>query len=258
MKKHCIVTGAGRGLGRAISLDLAAREDVSSIALIARSVDELAETASMAAELNPRCRIEVLAGDLSSGRGTNTIISSLRRNKISYNVLINNAGYASMGSLEETTDEQIERTLFVNLAAPAKLIKFFLPAARAGKWGRIINISSISAFRPDPSLTAYIVSKSALKSLSECVSLSGISDGITCNTICPGLMLTEMGKESIRLAFPQYGDYTAPEIEMRIAEMFPSGRLTEPEEVARVISFLLSEHGGCISGEFFRVSSGLL
>lgn len=258
MQKHVIITGGSRGLGQSLALGLAGRGDAESITLIARNMENLKETAEKISTLNAECRIGIVAGDLSNSQGIDAVITELNNPDIPYNVLINNAGRGGIGSLEETEDEEIEKIMSVNLLAPMRLIKYFLPGARKNKWGRIINISSISIFNPSPMLTPYIVSKSGLKSLSECISLSDIANGITCNTICPGLMLTDMGKSSVKYSFPDYDTFTASEIERRIAESFPAKKITDPLEVVRLIDFLVSDESGSISGEFFRIASGLL
>lgn len=258
MEKNIIVTGASKGLGRAIALALTEGNDVGVIALIARDLDKLYETAEKIRQVNQRCNIEVIQGDLSHSHGIGLVIHRLQQLNLNYNLLINNAGYCHIGALERTPEDEIEKTFFTNLIAPMRLIKFFLPAARKCGWGRIINISSILIFNPNPLLTSYIVSKSALKSLSECISLADISHGITCNTICPGLMMTEMAKTSFQAFFPGYNERTARVIEDKFIQQLPSKKVTDLSEVTNLVNFLVSDNGGTISGEFFRVASGML
>ena len=253
--KNIILTGASKGLGEFTALKLAEQKDVASLTLIARTQEKLQE---IKRKIPPHIRVEIIPGDLSTSEGMDKIIASLRQTAIACNVLINNAAYGHIGKLENTSDTEIDKVFFTNLIAPLRLIKYFLPIAREQKWGRIINISSISIFHPNPEILPYILSKSPFLPLAQCLTLSDMSNGITCNTILPGMMLSEMGKMVIRRTFPDYSTETAAKIEKKISDRFPAKKMTDFEEITNTMEFLISEKGASISGEFFRIASGLL
>lgn len=258
MNKNIIITGASRGLGKEIALNFAQKDDTTSLALIARTASKLADLQETIKKTNNKINVCPICQDLSDSEGISNAINSLKKTGVDFNILINNAGTYVLGSEEKVKDQEIEKVIFVNLIAPLRFSRFLLPNARENKWGRIVNISSISVFRPSPAIASYVMSKSALLSLSECITLSDMSNGITSNSILPGLMLTEMGKYTIKEVFTEYNEKNSEEIEKTVALKFPSKDLTKISDVINVINFLVSNEGGCISGEFFRVASGLL
>lgn len=254
--QNIIITGASKGLGEFMTRKLARHNEVDSLTIVARSVEKLEV---IQRELSREgLRIEIVGGDLATHEGVAGIVQALQKTGIAFNVLINNAGYGYLGKLETTPPAELEKIFFTNLIAPMELIQYFLPIARPGKWGRIINISSISVFHPSPDIIPYVVSKSGLLSLSECVAGAEAANGITCNTILPGMMLSDMGKLAIRHSFPDYTPENAARIEKKLADRFPSKQFTTFQQITDVVEFLLSPQGDALNGEFFRVASGLL
>jgi len=258
MKKNILITGASKGLGKELSLSLSRRDDVEFIAITARDYDKLENTKKEILEINDNIKVIIIQGNLSNLSDTQNLINDLKKTKVQFNVLINNAGTGVKEPLELTPDEIIEEIIQVNLVAPILITKHFLPHLRANNYGRIINISSISVVKPGPLISVYATTKSGLKTFSECISIAEIKNGITCNTIMPGLILNDMGRKSIKAMFPDYNEQNASEYEGIVAQNFPSGKFVTYAEVVNVVKFLLSEEACCISGEFFRVASGYL
>jgi len=258
VKKRVLITGGNKGLGKAIALNMATKSDIETIVITARNNTQLEETKKEILKINFKIDVKAIQGDLSSFESITDLINELKKSDISFNVIINNAGTGDIGPFEDTEDRKIEEVFYVNAIAPTLLIKNLLPGLRQNGWGRIINISSISVFKPNALLLPYVVSKSVLKSLSECITAAEIKNGITCNTIMPGLMLTDLGKKSIKRSFPDYNDQNAAEIENKVAKNMPSGQLVDLSEITSTIDFLLSDSARGISGEYFRVASGII
>lgn len=256
--KNILITGASRGLGKEIAINFASRPDVASIVITARNIVKLNEVKILLTKINPKIDIRCIEGDLSNYETIKTLIKRLKKTKINFNVIINNAGAGNIAPLEDMEDNRIQEIFFINLIAPMLIIKNYLSELRKYRWGRIVNISSISVFKPHQLLVPYIVSKSGLGSLAECVTNCEIKNGITCNTIVPGLMLTDAGKESIKKSFIDYNEKNALEIEQKVSNSLPSRQIVKPSEITALINFLIGESANNISGEYFRVASGII
>lgn len=258
MKKNAIITGGSRGLGKYIATRLARTKNLSSLTLISKNRDNLSAIVSELKRIKKDLPVHGIYSDLSNERGIAFAIKQLRKLDLDFNILINNASASAIGRLDDLHHKSIVSVINLNLTAPLLLIKFFLPYARKNGWGRIINISSISVNHPSSSIIPYIVSKAGLNKLSECIHISDAAHGITCNTIMPGLMLTDMGKKAIRYNFPSYGGKNSAIIEEKILKQFPVNKFTELRDVYRAIDFLLSGSASSISGEYIRIASGLI
>ncbi len=258
MNKRILITGGSQGLGKETAMSLAKRDDIETIIISARNEQKLELTKKEITNINPKIKVFAIAGDLSNEKGIKKLIQDIKHAGVNLNVIINNAGTGVKEPLEDTEDSKIVEIFHVNTIAPILITKHFLSDLRENKWGRIINISSISVFKPGPLLAIYSTSKSGLKTLSECITLAEMKNGITCNTIMPGLILTELGKKSVKVSFPEYNEQNSSEIEQKMAENFPAGRFVKPSEVTSVIEFLISDSASGISGEYFRVASGIV
>ncbi len=172
-----------------------------------------------------------------------------KANKLSddYDIVVNSAGV--IGSLVETervTIDDWERTIDTNLTLPFLITKRMLPHMRSKKWGRIINISSIYGIKAEEELLPYNVSKHGLLGLSRTVAKEYAEYGITCNSVCPGTIRSDM-VENVAKA------YTKNEREKKayyksMTDEIPAGRLAEPEEIAKTVLFLASEDASYING----------
>lgn len=257
-EKHAVITGASRGLGRYIAERLARSKDISSLTLISKNPERLSDAVAALKKTGPKLTVCGICADLATEKGVNGAISEMRKMKLDFNVLINNASASTLGQLDELTPQDIRSIVNLNLTAPLLLARFVIPYARKHEWGRIINISSISVSHISPLIIPYIVSKAGLNKLTECVHVAESARGLTCNTIMPGLMLTDMGRQAIRYSFPSYGGKNSREIEKKILRQFPVNTFTQFGDVYKAVEFLLSGKASCISGEHIRIASGLL
>jgi 3-oxoacyl-[acyl-carrier protein] reductase len=244
--KTAIVTGARRGMGRAIALALAregANVVVSDISQedCQRVVDEIEELGRKG--LAVKC-------DVSSSDDVEDMVKRTVAEFGRVDILVNNAGIIDFKPFLELTDEEWDKTLNINLKGQ------FLCARATGrvmiknKWGRIINIASISsggcgiAF---PLIAHYTASKGGVVALTEALALELTAQGINVNAICPGAVDTDMAKgtkESGQLA--------------QVLARIPKGRLGQPEEIASLAVFLASEESDYISGTAIVIDGGWL
>ena len=244
--KTAIVTGARRGMGRAISLALA-REGadvvVSDISQedCQRVVDEIERLGRKG--LAVRC-------DVSSGSDVEAMVRKTVAEFGGVDILVNNAGIISYKPFLELTEEDWDKTLNVNLKGQFLCARAAAKEMVKNKRGRIINIASISsggcgiAF---PLIAHYTASKGGVVALTEALALELTSQGINVNAICPGAIDTEMAK----------GAKESGQLEQVLARV-PKGRLGKPEEIANLVVFLASEESEYISGDAIVIDGGWL
>ena len=241
-----LVTGGGRGIGRGISLMLAAHG--ADLAVIYRSNREAAEDVAEKARAMGR-RANVFQWDMSRVEGMREMAESVRREAGPIHALVNNAGTADLESVFEVSEESWDRVMNVNLKGP-----FFLAQAAARLMarekveGRIINISSTNGFLAEAHLSAYNASKGGLELLTKSLAIELAPYKITCNSVAPGLIETEIGEDfEVADGFWEH-----------VIGHIPAGRLGSPEECAGAVVLLASDAGRYITGQHIVVDGGLI
>jgi ketoreductase len=264
--KNALVTGASRGIGRAIAAELAGQG--ARVALVARSSERLA---AFAGELNAKKSGTAIfkSLDLEAETFAVDLAKCLQSEGFSVDILVNNAGIYSTDYIplehadgwevsDPGCDNQWKRTMKVNLDAPYQLVKTLAPAMIERKWGRIINISSISGQKAEAYGTAYSASKFGLIGMTQALALELARHGITVNSVCPGWVETDMSQEQIN--DPQWcrlNDIN-PEESLDIARLsVPQMRLIQPDEVAGLVGYLCSDRAKGITGQAINICGGL-
>lgn len=246
-----LVTGAGRGIGRASALALAARG--ARVAISARTADQL-DTLRDEIESAGGAALAVPA-DLAERDAPSKIVDEVREAWGPVEILVNNAGIGSSADprpIVDFRDEFWERTFAVNVTAPYRLIKLVLPAMIEARWGRVINIASVNALVPSLHGCAYTASKHALAGLTKAVALETAAHGITANAVCPGVTATEMNDRRLEYDAVRLST-TFEELE---AKASPLGRRLVPEEIAAVVAFLAGGEAAAINGQLINVCGG--
>lgn len=248
-----LVTGAGRGIGRAIAKALAA--EGYRVAITARSRTEL-ET--LAADISATGgQVFAVASDLADRSAPARLDEQVRRHWGPIEVLVNNAGIGSSQSprpLIDFDDNFWDLTFAVNVTAPYLLTKLLLPAMIEARWGRIINIASVNAKIPSYHGAAYTASKHAVVGLTKATAREIADLGITANAICPGVTRSLMNDKRLEYDARRLGKPVA-QLE---AEATPLGRRLEPEEVAALAVFLASDNARAINGQAINVCGGMV
>ena len=186
--RSAIVTGGGSGIGRAIALDLAAAG--ANVVVCGRRLDRLETVSTAVATAGGRC-LSVQA-DVSLEADVERLVQAAVQEYGTVDILVNNAGIGGGGYIHKHSVQDWDRVLAVNLRGPFLLSRAVLPHMRAQQHGEIINISSESGMEYYPGNGAYGVSKHALNALSEFIQRENQEYGIRVNTICPGMVVTEM------------------------------------------------------------------
>jgi len=264
--KNALVTGASRGIGRAIALELAGLG--ARVALVARNRERLE---ALVSEINDKGEAKAICNsfDIEVESSIADIAKWLKTEDFGVDVLVNNAGVYSTDYIpldhaagwegaDETNDNQWKRTVAVNLTAPYRLAKTFAPEMIDRKWGRIINMSSISGQKAEAYGTAYSASKFGLIGMTQSLALELARHGVTVNSVCPGWVETDMAQGQIN--DPQWcrlNDIN-PEESLDIARLsVPQMRLIQPDEVAGLVGYLCSDRAKGITGQAINICGGL-
>lgn len=247
-----LVTGAGRGIGRATAVALAAAG--SPVVVAARSEDELEGVVSEIVATGGKAA--ALACDLGDRRQSATLVNRAAQAFGPIDVLVNNAGIGSSADprpLAEFRDSFWDETLELNLTAPYLLSKAALPHMRAQRWGRIVTVASINGRVPSPFSGAYVASKHGVIGLMRTLALELAPEGITVNCVCPGPVHTRVN--DARIAFD------ARRLGLGIDEyergLTPIGGRLEPEDVAPMVVFLAGDAARMITGQAYNVDGGV-
>ena len=228
---NILVTGASKGIGNAIANELQSAGEV-----FVTGRDEQALTACNAKGF--------CVCDLS--KDINILAKFIEEKNI--DVLINNAGEYIYAGLETMNIADIQRLYQTNLIAPAYLISKAIPHMKGQRWGRIINIGSISGVMGEAYASIYSSSKSGLIGLTKALALELAEFDITVNTINPGWVETELGMNSI-----EESEFSKEEI----METIPQKRFVKPQEVAKFCKYLISEDAKGITGQSINICAGL-
>ena len=253
--RRALVTGASKGIGRAIAAALAA--EGAAVAVCARGAPELEATA--AALRADGAEVVAVAADLATAEGVAAVWDAVRAAWDGVDVLVNNVtGGTRARDVLDATDADWLASFTMNVLVHVRFVRLALPCMLARGWGRIVNIASTAARQPDAELPTYTSTKAALVNLSKVLANAYSSRGVLTNCVCPGITRTEA---AIASAVARTGR-TADDPRRVFDEYFgarrplPAGRFGEPEDTAALVALLCSERAGWITGTCVDVDGG--
>lgn len=242
--RTALVTGSARGIGFATAIQLLRAGHRVVFA------DRDAQALDAAVEGLPSERVMALCVDISEAQSPSVLDLAIRARWEPVSILVNNAAVSpkhagKAAGLEQVTDAEWQFVMNVNVAAPMRLAARFVPFMREQRWGRIINLSSRAGRSiANAAGPAYMTSKAAILGLTRSIACDYAAFGVTCNSVAPGLVETELTRA----------------IEPTLLELIRSrtalGRGAEPEEIGAVIAFLASHHAGFVTGACIDANGG--
>ncbi len=244
--RTCLVTGAGRGIGRAVAHRLSAGGD--RIALVARTADQLKD---VAAEL-PGPALSRPA-DVTDAHAVDDVFHAVEQHWGPVEVLILNAGTATSAPLVTTTDDDWQRALDTNLTAPFRFLRRAVPAMAERGWGRVVVIASVASKHGAPYVCAYTASKHGVLGLVRSAAAELAGSGVTVNAVCPGYVETPMTAHTIDNISRRTGR-TPQQARQVLASKQPIGRLIGVDEVADAVDLCL--RNPAITGQAINVDGG--
>jgi 3-oxoacyl-[acyl-carrier protein] reductase len=239
-----IITGAGRGLGRADALVLAREGASLALADIRESVHD---TKNEIVKAGGTARSYVF--DLRSNEDIQSFVQNVKEEFGRIDILINNAAnVTNIAPITKMQDEKWQMDVDINLTAVYQLCKAVLPIMKEQQWGRIIGMASVAGTLGGFGQAGYSATKMGTIGLMKTLALEGARYGITANAIVPGIINTELAKEQRESNF---------EMSERMRKRIAMGRFGEPEDISELIGFLVSERAGYITGQAITVAGGL-
>jgi len=248
-----LITGGGRGIGRAIAFAFAG--EGAQVAVAARTLEQVEQVSR---ELGKQFQTNALPVecDVSDVQSVGRMFAKVRETfGRGPDVMVNNAGIAESAPIARTDDEFWNRHLAINLSGSFYCTRAALPEMVERGWGRIINMASIAGKTGAPYIAAYSASKHGLIGLTRSNAVEVAAKGITVNAICPGYVDTDMTTRGVENITQKTGR-SADEALASLVRMSPQNRLMTSEEVAALAVLLASEEGRGINGQAISIDGG--
>lgn len=237
-----VVTGASQGLGKAVAIALAANG--ATVVCLARSADKLAETVKLIEAAGGVA--EAVSCDVTDRAAAADAITGAHKKYGRLDILVNNAGITRDKLVRGMSDEEWDDVIATNLTSCFVCCRAAAGVMRRAKYGRIINMASISGVIGNAGQANYSASKAGMIGMTRTMSKELVSRGVTVNAVAPGFIASEMTAE--------LGDVVMEEVKKRI----PAKRVGRPEDVAAAVLFLASKDASYISGQTIVVDGGMV
>ena len=239
--RHAVVTGASQGLGRSIALGLASRG--ATVACVARNAEKLQETVDQIAAAGGKA--EVCACDVVEAAAVNALVESLAERWEKIDILVNNAGVTRDTLLARMGEDEWNAVLDTNLKGAFLFTKAVTMPMMQQRYGRIVNISSVSGLAGNPGQANYSASKAGLIGFTRTVARELGKRKITCNAVAPGFIESEMT------------EVLGPALLTEVKKRVPAQRIGRPEEVANAVLYLASDEAAYVTGHVLVLDGGL-
>ena len=236
MNKKVLVTGASKGIGKSIAKILV--QAGYDVYICARNSELIEKTAK---EIGAKA---FFVCDITDFESCKIMIEKIN----GVDILVNNAGAYVWAAVEKTKQKDINALIDLNIKAPYNLISLCVDKMKQNKWGRIINIGSISGVVGEANASLYSMTKSAMNGLTKSLGLELAEYGITVNTINPGWVETELADNAV-----EDSDFTEEEIK----EMIPQRRFITPDEIANLVKYLASKEAKGMTAQNISLCAGL-
>ena len=251
LKRGALITGGGRGIGRATALAFA--EHGAAVVVTARSKDEVE---AVAQEIRSKGgRALAVAADVTDEAAARETVARAESELGAIDILVNNAGGNTLGRLEEMPSSEWWQQIEVNIRGSYNYCRAVLPGMISRKFGRIINVSSINGKQGNVFCSAYCTAKHGVIGMTRALALDVAKQGITVNAVCPGYVRTKLTEGTLQQRVKLFG-IPAEEIEKLALKGTPQGVAIEAEQVAEAILFLASDAALRMTGQALNIDGG--
>lgn len=247
--KVALVTGGGSGIGRSICLSLSKKN--IKVLVLDLNIESAQETVDFIIAQNGNA--EAYAGDVSNNADIMALFKTITE-KHSIDILINNAGIAHIGNIENTSEADLDRIYNINVKGVYNCISGVIEVMKAQKSGVIINMASVASSVGIADRFAYSMSKGAVLTMTYSVAKDYLTDGIRCNCISPGRVHTPFVNNFLE---QNYSENKAEMFE-KLSKSQPIGRMGKPDEIAAMVDYLCSDDAAFITGSNFPIDGGFV
>ena len=252
--KTALVTGSTSGIGLATARALAA--DGANIVINGFGDKAAIEKERAGLEKDFGIKAIYSAADMSKPAEIAEMIATAEKTFGSLDVLVNNAGIQFVANIEDFPVDKWDAVIAINLSSAFHSIRAAMPGMKKRKWGRIINIASAHGLVASAQKVAYVTAKHGLVGMTKVVALEAANDGVTCNAICPGWVLTPLVQKQIDDRAKASGKSVREEEIALLSEKQPMHQFTKPESIGALAVFLCSDAAASITGSAYSIDGG--
>jgi len=252
--KSAIVTGSTSGIGLGIARALAAE----GCALMLNGFGDKAAIEKLQHDLAKEQAVKVAysPANMSKPAEIGTMVATAERELGAVDILVNNAGIQHVAPIEEFPDEKWDAIIAINLSGAFHATKAAFPGMKRRRWGRIINIASAHGLVASAQKVAYVAAKHGLVGVTKVAAIEGANDGITCNAICPGWVLTPLVEQQIAARAEETSRSVEQIKEEFLREKQPMLAFSTPESIGALAAFLCSDAAATITGAAYSIDGG--
>ena len=252
-RRHALVTGGARGIGRAVTQALLGAG--ARVTVLGRSLPDAPALRALAGSDDAAARLHAVAADVSDPAAVAAAFAAARARLGAIDTMVNNAGQATSAPALKTDLALWQRMLAVNLTGAWVCTQQALPDMVEGGWGRVVNVASTAAQRGYAYVSAYCAAKHGVLGLTRALALELATRGVTVNAVCPGFTETDLLADSVANIMAKTGR-TEEQARADLAAGNPQKRLIQPQEVADAVLWLCQPGSGSVTGQAISVSGG--
>ena len=252
--KTALVTGSTSGIGLAIARALA--KDGANLMINGFGDKAAIEQERAALEKDFGIKARYSAADMSKPAEIAAMVAETEKAFGALDVLVNNAGIQHVANIEDFPIDRWDAIIAINLSSSFHSIRAAIPGMKTRKWGRIINIASAHGLVASGQKVAYVAAKHGLVGLTKTVAIEAANDGVTCNAICPGWVLTPLVQKQVDARAKQTGQTNEQAKVALVSEKQPMHEFSKPENIGALAVFLASDAAATITGSSYSIDGG--